>query len=952
MNIYIDFLGDPSVRVNNELIDFPYKKAAALFYYMVLNQKASRETLIALFWAEFDDTSAKKNLRDAIYKVKKTFGFDVLISPNKSDVYLNQTFCYDSDVHQFLKKPSLLLYKGPFLNNFFIKDCYEFDEWINSKRHEFHQTYLNLVQINLHKAFQDSSIIQIEKYADIIIKEDPYNEKILREIMKQFSLKGEYNKALGTYYQLVNILKKDLDIEPETSTTSLFKEIIEMRSSDQPMTLSNTSCIGRKHELNQLKNGLEHLLRSQGKSYFISGEAGIGKSYLLKTFIDSIDTTRCYILKSHCHETDKSFFLQPWDHIFKQVRSILDKEKIQIPKLWRDVISYFFPSFNESLVPLDIDTIERIESVKFQISFDAIMGVFKLISSKKPVMVVFDDIHWMDAYSFNLVGHMLYRLDHMMIIATYRDSFHKEMDEKIFNKIPKDALEFIQVDRFDLNETADLIHQFSPDLKLSESMIRQIHQDTEGIVLFILEYLHLLKDKNANLLSSVKVDSILKGKYYALKTIEQKILDIASVFFDNIELNFILTYFKIEESQIFEALDTLQNKKLLVESHDEDTIYYNFNHSIMRDFVLGRLSHSIKIHYHNQIGYYYETKLKNNTKDRFIYPRIIKHYEAGHNDSKILDYSIKNLSTYSNINLEQFPHLHKSDMIDPIDFEVLFKQIDALMEKVSIDTLQKKHYEMSYLYIKGKYYIKTGEYRLGLPSIQLFLQYAEDSNSYNHLVDGYHQMIYYAIQVNDLNKMLMYIKKLEKLTDQQSDIKEKGNLCRWQGLYHIRKQEYDQGIVYLNRSIEIFENLSLIENRYILNIAAAYNYLGNIWKYQQNYDHALTYYKKAINLCEVNNIMKGLDLFYTGLAQSYYELGKITLCKEALDKAFEFFDKFNNTWGRDIAEAYAAKIALDHKDYESYHYHLAKGEYYANQLKNPYSLTLIDSVKTIYSNQL
>lgn len=213
------------------------------------------------------------------------------------------------------------------------------------------------------------------------------------------------------------------------------------------------------------------------------------------------------------------------------------------------------------------------------------------------------------------------------------------------------------------------------------------------------------------------------------------------------------------------------------------------------------------------------------------------------------------------------------------------------------------------------------------------------------MLDGYHQIIYYCIQVNELNKMKLHLNKIQKIIVQNSDVKEKGTLYRWKGLYAIRIEDYDNAVTYLHKSIEIFENLSLLENKYVVNIAAAYNYLGNISKYKGEYLDAIVFYKKAISLCESNNIMKGLDIFYTGLGQSLYESGQFMEADKYILKALEYFNKYQNSWGRAIAEGYAALLARDKNDMPGYHSHLITGEYFANKMKNPYSLALIQRIK-------
>jgi len=456
----------------------------------------------------------------------------------------------------------------------------------------------------------------------------------------------------------------------------------------------------------------------------------------------------------------------------------------------------------------------------------------------------------------------------------------------------------------------------------------------------------MIKDHKNTLLDSSKVENILKSRLLNLSSLEKKILKVASVFSDRIRLNFLLKYIDADEFDFFDALESLQNKLLLKEVYNESDVYYVFYHSLMKDYIYKNLNKGIAKSLHEKLADYYESRLKNNSKDKYYYSRIIYHYENTENHEKLFEYNIKNLSLYSDMNFELFPSIHKAVDYENVNMEEAFEKLDQLLEKCNDNEISIYKLKMDYYYIKGIYYIRIGEYNQGLAYIETYIKYAEELNSYNHMLQGYHQMIYYSIQVNALDDMNFYMNKIEKIIAHKSDIKESGTLFRWKGLYNIRKGKYELAEKHLTKSIEIFENLSLLENKYSLNIAACYNYLGNISKYKSDFKSALTSYKKAIEICEKNDIVKGLDMFYTGIGQSYYELGKFKLSKEYIFKALNYYNKFNNLWGRAIAEGYAALLYKRENNIISFNEHLKQGEYYSQKIRNPYSMRLIDKIKS------
>ncbi|NSJ92716.1 hypothetical protein G7A79_26965, partial [Coprococcus sp. MSK.21.13] len=63
--VYIKLFGTPVVTEDEKEVTFPYAKVRALFYYIAVNKKATRDELATLLWTEENDSVAKKNLRNA-----------------------------------------------------------------------------------------------------------------------------------------------------------------------------------------------------------------------------------------------------------------------------------------------------------------------------------------------------------------------------------------------------------------------------------------------------------------------------------------------------------------------------------------------------------------------------------------------------------------------------------------------------------------------------------------------------------------------------------------------------------------------------------------------------------------------------------------------------------------------------------------------------------------------
>ena len=71
----------PAIELDGRPVALPFKRAEALLYYMVVRRTATRQELISLLWESCDETTGLKNLRNALYTLKKSLGGDFLLSP-------------------------------------------------------------------------------------------------------------------------------------------------------------------------------------------------------------------------------------------------------------------------------------------------------------------------------------------------------------------------------------------------------------------------------------------------------------------------------------------------------------------------------------------------------------------------------------------------------------------------------------------------------------------------------------------------------------------------------------------------------------------------------------------------------------------------------------------------------------------------------------------------------
>lgn len=949
-SISVHLLGEPLVKFNGEKVYFPYKKAEGLFYYVCINKKVSREDAINIFWADSDEKSARKNLRDAIYKIKKSICEDIFHFASKAIIELNSEIEISIDTDNISTANILLLYTGHFLQNFMIKNCYDYEEWLMEKRNEYKNIYIKAVMKKVNELANIKDFISIQKYSSILIENDPYNEKNYRYLMKIYALSGEYNKAVKIYYDLTAILKSDLNISPEINTKKLFKDILKLKDTATTNSVKDFF-YGRYNELYSINKILNEFSTSSGTSIMITGEAGIGKTSLINKIVSSPDITKNIILKSICYKAEEEFFLKPWNSIFAFLGEYVKSEKIHLTPTEEQILCCVFPSFNREIALSKYDIIERLDSTRFELAIEAILNLLAKLSEKKNIIIFIDDMQWIDKMSMLLLSNIISNFENkkVIIIGACRDDYENKLNEFTVPLIKRDYILKIKLQRFSYEETKNIACKFL-DITEDDPLIDNIYNDTEGNALFLIELLKVIQERGYSHELSSRAANIIKSRIMDLTNNEMIMLNYISLFFDKVSIDCLKFLMKWDELFIFDIIESLQEKKLIQELITDKDIFYSFTHQKIREYIYNNQALGKKVILHEKIGLYFEDRFIA-SGNKHLYANLIYHFGKCGNTYKSLKYKIENLTDYYTIYHETYPVFSDRQTCLCSEYDTAFNVEEKLLEITKelsalndsdTDYLRLK---MEVAYLSGRYYISVGEYGKGLENIDKSMRAAEALGNTNYLLNNYKQMIFYSIQVNDIPIMYKYINKSLNQLEKYDNIEERGTILRLNGLYYIKIKKYENAVALLNESINIFSNLNRINNKYKLSISACYNYLGQTNKELGKYQDAYEYYKKSITLCSDNSIEKGLETFYSNIGQVLYEMGSNDEAEYYINKSIQLFEKYKTIWGRDTAECYAALIEINKNNYSTAKSHYEMALILAKKLNNPKSIRLAEDVK-------
>lgn len=950
----------PAVFIKDKRIVFPSRKFEALFFYIFVNKEASREELASLLWPEADPQTGRKNVRNALYYIKKSLDMDAIISPNNSIVMLNSEVQSCSDLERLLSDDEWIdAYTGDFLQGFIVKDEETLENWILSSREKYKSIYVQKLYEKIKEDFTKGDYESIEQCARRLIEIDEYDERAYRVLIKTLTEMNMYNKAAEVYDKLCEKLKKDLGIIPDIKTRILYKNILKKRSCTETNIINKDQKIfyGRKQELAILNNSYSGLINGEDySSIMIAGEAGIGKTTLKDRFLEEIDQKDTFILETNCYQAEEDFPLRPWAGILTKAASIIEEEKIIIPPLWSGIIQAFFPSV--VLNGSEFESAINIEgnSLKLKLLEETIISLFREISRIKKTIIIFDDIQWMDNLSITLLAGMMLHLDKkVLFVTTCRNGYSQRVENFIVDMSRHGRMRKVELERFTKEEVIDFAKRALPHHCLKDDIYEKIYQETEGNTFFIVEYINSLRENRELDMMSTRMNDILKSRFIGVSEDGLKILNIASIFFDYISVDILAEISGMDKLKLLDILDELMKRFIIKESNNKLPPSIMFTHQKLREFIYNMQSTSRRQILHNRIGRIFESNLTGDNRDIAIYPKLIYHFSKCGDIESALKYNIKLASFYLDVNHELFPILYENsgkNVNNPcLSKDDSYKYINNIEEQLTklrksyLNTEEITNLEIAFYHMKGRYLIRQGQYEKGIELIKEMIDNSLRIDDINYALKGYRQLAYYGIQTRDMKAMKDNVEIGLSMAKEHGLNADVAMFLRLYGLYKIMNKEYVYAEELLNQCIYKFLSIDDSKDRYCMHIAAAYSYLGDIRRYNMKFQRSLEYYDKAISLCE-NKIEGGsLAIFCTRAGQAAYDAGDYIRAKDYFLRAIRVYNKSDSIWGRGIAEGYMTLILITEGYYKKALESLKRADEYSRKIKNPYEIGLVFRIK-------
>ena len=193
-----------------------------------------RDTLLALFWPELDDTHGRWALGQALRFLRTELGdpdAEVLISRGAADLGVNPAAlrCDAAAFHDHLANGELAeaieLYRGDLLPAFFLDAVPAFEEWLERERARLRRLAADAARRLAEDCERASQLPRAVDFARRAVELSDDDERAVRELIAMLDRIGDRAGALAAYERFTRRMSSELGAEPSAETQALVARV-------------------------------------------------------------------------------------------------------------------------------------------------------------------------------------------------------------------------------------------------------------------------------------------------------------------------------------------------------------------------------------------------------------------------------------------------------------------------------------------------------------------------------------------------------------------------------------------------------------------------------------------------------------------------------------------------------------------------------------------------------
>jgi DNA-binding CsgD family transcriptional regulator len=349
-----------------------------------------------------------------------------------------------------------------------------------------------------------------------------------------------------------------------------------------PLRSNALPLVGRERELGLLRGAFGRALDGHGSLVLVGGEAGIGKTALVRKFVAEASEQGALALTGHCYDLTATPPYGPW----------------------LEITDRYPPGSDLPTLPDALRRGTGIDDLADQLAlFEMARDFLAEVTVARPLVIILEDLHWSDPASLDLLRYLARQLDghRLLVLATYRDD-EVTRHNPLFQLLPRlvreagaERITLQPLSSFDVDALVRARYRLDP--LAASRMVDYLQVHAEGNPLFLRELLRTLEEQEILRYESgtwtlvhlqqvpvpEMLQQVIEGRLARLGDANRALLHVAAVIGQEVPLDLWQTVSGASVEDLARAVEWAIEAHVLIETPERSGL--RFSHALVQDVL-------------------------------------------------------------------------------------------------------------------------------------------------------------------------------------------------------------------------------------------------------------------------------------------------------------------------------------------------------------------------------
>ena len=371
--------------------------------------------------------------------------------------------------------------------------------------------------------------------------------------------------------------------------------------------------VGRDEEIDLLLRRWARAKAGDGQVVLLAGEPGIGKSRLTAELAERLRAQPHVRMRYFCSPYHQDSALFPFiDQL--QRASGFARDDLPAAKLGKleALLSSAAPAEEDVALITDLLSLPASErhplpnlspQRKKERTLEALLRQLANLVRRQPVVMVFEDAHWIDPTSRELLDLTVERIGSLpvLLIVTFRPEFQPPW-------AGQPQVTVLALNRLDRRNRPVLVTQIAGGKALSDELVAQIAERTDGVPLFVEELTKSVVESGASVVGiPATLHDSLMARFDRLASV-RAVAQAGAAIGREFSYQLLRAVSHLPEDELQSALARLVTSELVFQRGTPPDAVYAFKHALVQDTAYGSMLRSSRQQLHAQIAAALETQ--------------------------------------------------------------------------------------------------------------------------------------------------------------------------------------------------------------------------------------------------------------------------------------------------------------------------------------------------------